>query len=352
MERVDQMTKKSALVIAPGRGSYNKGELGYLKRFHQDKLDVLTRFNSVRKSEGQEPLDSLDGASAFSISKFSRGDNASALIHTCAYMDFLSIDTDVYEIVAVTGNSMGWYTALACTKALDEMDAFTLANNMGNLMQETLRGGQLVYPLVDENWVEIPNTKKKLFSLLESIPDLYLSINLGGLYVLAGDNESLDQAESQLEKKTPNFPLRLANHAGFHSPLQESVSKTVLKQWSPDLFKSPKISMIDGRGKIWLSKTGGGSRLHKYTLGHQIVETYDFTKSIQNSVREFAPEKIIILGPGNTLGAPVAQSLINCGWMGLGSKADFEKLQKKDPFVLSMGREDQRSHVVFNPNIS
>ena len=42
--------------------------------------------------------------------------------------------------VAVAGNSMGWYTALAVTGALDFDDGFRLVQEM-SLLQEELRGG-------------------------------------------------------------------------------------------------------------------------------------------------------------------------------------------------------------------
>ncbi|MEI2687020.1 MAG: hypothetical protein V9G14_12930 [Cypionkella sp.] len=37
---------------------------------------------------GRKRLTALDGASSYSVSKHSRGDNASALIYACTYGDF------------------------------------------------------------------------------------------------------------------------------------------------------------------------------------------------------------------------------------------------------------------------
>src|SRR3982751_2747260 len=106
--------KKKALVIAPGRGTYNKEELGYLKKHHSDKKDLIARIDDYRRAKKQPTVSELDGKAAFSLSEHSRGDNASPLIYACAYADYLSIDRDKYDVVAVTGNSMGWYIALAC----------------------------------------------------------------------------------------------------------------------------------------------------------------------------------------------------------------------------------------------
>ena len=65
----------------------------------------------------------------------SRGDVASPLIYASALLDAQALAEDI-EIVAVTGNSMGWYIALAAAGAVSPKHGFTLVNTMGRLMQE------------------------------------------------------------------------------------------------------------------------------------------------------------------------------------------------------------------------
>ncbi len=94
-------------------------------------------------------------------------------------------------MIAVTGNSMGWYSALACAGAVSPEDGFRIANTMGTLMQRALIGGQLIYPFVDEDWRPQPQRRTQLVALVNEIaatPDqaLYVSIELGGMLVLAG----------------------------------------------------------------------------------------------------------------------------------------------------------------------
>ncbi|MCV6547236.1 MAG: ACP S-malonyltransferase [Cohaesibacter sp.] len=339
------MSRKSALVIAPGRGTYNKEELGYLHRFHSDKQALWDRFDQQRQQQGQDSILALDGSERFSLSKFTRGDNASALIHSCAYGDFLSIDQSRYDIVAVIGNSMGWYTALACSGAVNADDGFTIVNTMGRLMQEALIGGQLIYPFVDENWQAIEGKKQEILALIEAIDDLYLSIDLGGMLVLAGSKQALAEAEAKLPVVQERFPMRLQNHAAFHSPLQNPVAELGRNLLGTNLFHSPSLPMVDGRGHSWLAYGSEPTALHDYTLDHQVVEPYLFTRAIQNALREFCPDVLIILGPGKTLGGAVAQCLIECNWQGLASKQDFLDRQSKDPILLSMGMEGQRAMV-------
>jgi hypothetical protein len=103
--------------------------------------------------------------------------------------------------------------------------------------------------------------------------------------------------------------------------------------------------MVDGMGTIWRPRAVSPSAVWDYTFGTQVLEPYDFAASIRVCLREFAPDCLIVLGPGDTLGGAVAQALIGLNWRGLSSKGDFTELQKTAPFLLSMGRADQRSLV-------
>ena len=339
--------KDKILVICPGRGTYGKQELGYLARFHKDKSALIESLDEYRKSKQQTPISELDSSKDFILKEHTRGDNASPLIYACAYSDFLSIDPDRYEVVAVTGNSMGWYIALACAKALEADQAMHVINTMGNLMHQSLIGGQLIYPLVDENWQTIPGRKKQLEEITEAINtrpecELFTSIELGGMLVFGGNTAALNQLTTELLPEQDRFPMRLYNHAAFHTPLQRPISNIANGSFDQTIFERPQVPLVDGRGQIWTPYSASREKLFDYTFGHQVVEYYDFTKAIEVSVKEFAPDKLVILGPGKTLGGAVAQSLINIQWQELTCKQDFIERQSHHPLVLSMGIDDQR----------
>lgn len=344
---------KTAVVICPGRGTYNKGELGYLGRHFPDPA-MLAGFDAQRQAAGQETLSALDGASRFSMAKHTRGDHASGLIYAATYGDFLSIDRSSIKITAVTGNSMGWYSALACAGALCPEDGFTVTNTMGGLMQDAMIGGQVIYPWVDDNWIARPDRKAVLMTLIADIAarpghNLALSIDLGGMLVVAGDETGLRAFEAAVEPVQGRFPMRLGNHAGFHTAMQEPVAAKGRASLPPSLFQQPDLPMIDGRGAIWWPGASDTEALYDYTLGAQVVESYDFTRAITVAAREFAPDLFIITGPGTTLGGAVAQSLILANWRGMTSKADFQAQQDREPFLIALGREDQRGLVTPTP---
>ena len=337
----------TAVLICPGRGTYNKAELGTLARCFPD-ADLLAGFDAARLARGADSLSELDSAPRFSVARHGRGDNASALIYAASYGDALSL-SDRVEIVAVTGNSMGWYTALACGGAVTPEDGFEITTGMGARMQDGGAGGQLIYPHMGADWVPDAHAKADLLARVAEIAAspghrLSLSIDLGGMLVLAGDEAGLAAFEAEMPE-TDRFPMRLSGHAGFHSELVAPVSTRALQHFKPEMFRQPTCPMIDGRGQIWWPHATNLDALHSYTFGHQVTKPYDFTHAITVAAQEFAPDLFIITGPGTTLGGAVAQSLISAGWRGMGSKADFQAEQAANPLLIAMGREDQRAQV-------
>jgi malonyl CoA-acyl carrier protein transacylase len=343
--------KLSALIVCPGRGTYGKAELGYLKRLHGERKELIESFDALRAERGQPTISELDGADRFSPALHTRGDIASPLIFASSYADFLAIDRSRFDIAAVTGNSMGWYTTLAVAGAVSAENGFRIIDAMGENSQAGEAGGQVLLTLVDEDWREIPGLREQVLALVRSIGErpghaLHLSIELGGMLVLAGNEQGLAALLAEAPPTPTRDPLRLVNHGPFHTPLMQGSSKRALAQLPASWFGSPASPMIDGRGHIWRRFASSPEALHTYTFVTQILESYDFTRSLQVAVKEYAPDRIILLGPGDTLGGAIAQALIAIQWRGLRSKADFQEMQSSsEPYLLAMGREDQRALV-------
>jgi acyl transferase domain-containing protein len=342
--------REAALVVCPGRGTYGKAELGYLKRHHAERADLIAGFDRIRSDRGQPTLSELDGADRFSPALHTRGDIASPLIFAASYADFLAIDRSRFDVAAVTGNSMGWYTALAVAGAVGPEHGFGIVDAMGENSQAGEPGGQVLITLVDEDWQQAPGLREQVLALAGSIDAredcrLYVSIELGGMIVFAGNEAGLAALVAETPPGPGREPLRLVNHGPFHTPLMKASSERALATLPSSWFGSPARPMIDGRGHIWRPFASRPEALHQYTFTAQILETYDFTRALQVAVREYAPDRIILLGPGDTLGGAIVQALIAIRWKGLTSKSDFQALQSATPFLLSMGRDDQRALV-------
>ncbi len=344
-------SKQRAVVICPGRGTYNKEELGYLQRLHGDKTEIVSLIDDYRESQGQIKVSELDGMDNYSMRVHTAGENASALIYACALSDYQAINQDEFDIVAVTGNSMGWYIALAVAGALKPQQAIELINTMGSMMTNGVIGGQMIYPIINDDW-QIDNEKEQqvmqwLAQANEKAGcEVHISINLGGYIVFGGNKAGLKALETLLPVVQDRYPMNLFNHAAFHTPLLTDVSKQAMDKMSSSMFNAPKVPLIDGLGQVWQPYSCDTKQLYNYTLDTQVVAPYNFSKAIEVAIKEFAPDKLIILGPGATLGGAVAQSLIAHQWQDMANKEDFITLQKENPYILAMGLMEQRKQVI------
>ena len=342
--------KKRIVVICPGRGSYTKETLGYLRPYAGKMREFIADLDERRQAVGEPTISELDNDLNFKPQLHTKGEHASPLIYACAYADFMAINRDKYEIVAVTGNSMGWYLTLAFGGSLDWAGAFEVINTMGSMMKNEIIGGQVMYPLVDETWrrsqakIDAIELAVERASRREGV-EIYASIFLGGYLVLGANKAGV----SALLKELPpyeNYPFQLINHAAFHTPLLRPTAARAFETLSESLFHRPQIPLIDGRGCIWQPYSTSVEDLYHYTLGHQVVEPYDYTRAISVALKEFAPDHLVLLGPGSSLGGATGQILIENNWLSIANKEQFTKRQAEDPFLISMGRPDQKSLIV------
>lgn len=332
------MAKERVVVVCPGRGTYNAPELGYLARHHAGN-PLLQRFDAIRAEGGKAALTELDGAAKFSAAHL-KGDVAAPLIHACAMLDFLSLDRERFEVVAVTGNSMGWYTALACAGAVGVEDGFRIADAMGVHSQGHDEGGQSVLVLADEDWRVDPALEAQVAALMAE-HGVLPSIRLGGMLVVAGPSAALDALEAVLPP-LGRPPMRLPGHGPFHTPLMGPSAAAARASLPQSWFGQPRIPLIDGRGAVWRRASTDPAALWDYTFGHQILQPYDFTAAITVALREFAPDRLVLLGPGETLGGAIGQVLIRNKWLDISSRKRFSEAQEEDAFLIGLGRPSQR----------
>lgn len=343
------MSRKRIVVVCPGRGTYTKETLGYLRKYGAPVGDFIEDIDDRRRQLGEPTITDLDYDETFKPALHTKGEHASSLIYACAYADFAAIDRSRHDIVAITGNSMGWYLTLAMGGSLDWASAFKVVNTMGSMMKDGIVGGQIIYPVCDENWVRSETRWRVVDEAVAKVAELdgvevYPSIYLGGYIVLGANKAGLAALLRELPQ-VENYPLQLINHAAFHTPLLRDTAEKAFEMLPPDLFRAPLVPLIDGRGCIWQPHSTHIEDLYHYTLGHQVVEPYDFTRAISVALKEFAPDHLVLLGPGSTLGGSLGQILIENDWLNLRTKADFAARQASNPFVLAMGRPEQRGLV-------
>lgn len=326
-------------VVCPGRGSYTRDLLGSLIGTPR----VLAA-DTFRRGLGRPTPTELDALPSYTSRNHVAGENASILTMACSLADADQLKN--VDIACVIGNSMGWYTALGVAGALPLADSLRLVETMGQYQVDNVLGGQVLYPLVDAEWRPLPSPE--LDAALRDVPGLYVSIRLGGQVVLGGTQAALDAALARLPKRTigeREAPFQLPLHSAFHTPLLEATSTRAKADLADLAWQAPTVPLVDGRGAVFRPRAADPGEIAAYTLGAQVVEPYDFTASVRVALREYAPDALVLLGPGGNLGGPVAQVLIADAWGGLRSRADFMARQADRPVIVSMARPEQRALV-------
>ncbi len=328
-----------ATIFCPGRGSYTERSLRSLPDAHP----FVERADKLRAEYGLAPLTALDRAQRFSPALHLLPANVSVLIYVVSILD-AEVARKEHEVVCVGGNSLGWYTALAVGGALSFDDGFRLVQEMSLLQQEHAKvGGQILYPLVGDDWTLQPAMVESVRrALASSNGEAMPSIDLGGSVALAGSEAGVAHLLRTLEpvkRGAISYPLRLVQHGPYHTPLVAEVQRRASESLRRLDFSAPNTTLIDGRGNRFTPLSCDVTALVEYTLGSQIVAPFSFHASVRNALHEFAPEKIILPGPGNTLGGVCGQILALDGWRGIHTKSDFERVQAAaQPIVVSMRR--------------
>ena len=346
--------RRRVVVICPGRGSYGAADLGSLSRAipaasREAFQAVLAETDTGREAAGDPTLSALDGAERMTAAH-SAGEHVSPLIFACTAADFLRVDRERCHVVAVAGNSLGWYSALFCAGALALADTMRLVETMSGMSREGLIGGQIVYPVTDDRWLADAELAARVDAALRDVRAaghrVGDSIRYGGYRVLWGDDAGIRELRTLLpphESGERTYPLHLSGHAAFHSPLLSDYARRGLDALAHTVgWRAPEVPLIDGRGRQWSPLAADTRALAEYTLGTQVTSTFDFTACVRVALREYAPDLLMCLGPGDALGAPVAQVLIQEHWQGIDDRAAFLRRQQDDPLVVSFARAEQR----------
>lgn len=329
------------VILCPGRGSYAEKQLKSL-----DPADPRVQAAERLRAEfGLPPLLELDGAAKFDRALHLAPENVSPLIWLVSTIDAATALGD-HECVGVAGNSLGWYTALAVAGALSFEDGFRVVQTMSLLQKEVCAstgGGQVLYPLVDDEWRRDPEREAAVRSALESSGGEALpSIHLGGLAVLAGSDAGVSHLKRVLPKAklgSNQYPLQLEQHGPYHTRLVARVSELAFQRLAGVEFRTPDTTLVDGRGRMHSPWSCDLAELRHYTFGAQVFEPYDFGLSVKVALRELAPDQLWCPGPGNTLGGTVGQVVAQEGWRGVRCKADFAVVQEGPaPLLVSMRR--------------
>jgi len=140
-----------ALLICPGRGSYNSSELGSLGRLARREAwaPIVEEADARCAAVGLEPVSALDARPQFARATHLEAAHASALTFTVSAADFAArtgAPGAAWAPVGIIGNSLGWYTATHLAGCLPFGAGLDIVLRTGGWQRQHRVGGQLVYP--------------------------------------------------------------------------------------------------------------------------------------------------------------------------------------------------------------
>ena len=331
-----------AAVAFPARGSYGPASLGSLPAGHP----WVRRADQLRQEYDLPQLSDLDDAARFDPAVHLRSANASPLTFLCGLLDAERIAGD-HEVVVVVASSTGWYTALAASGALEFDDAFRLVQTMALLAEQPIAdddaGGQLIYALTDASWQPDPARASALEAALTHQRDgVQRSLELGAFSILGGTATGLDDVVAELpevEIGSRRYPFRAAMQEAWHIPLRASAAAEAAERLAGLTWTAPNVTLVDGRGARFTPWSTDPAELARHTISEQPTTTYDFASSLRVALREYAPDVILLPGPGASLGEVCAQLIVAEGYRGLRTRGELEAAQSgSTPILLSLRR--------------
>ena len=220
------------------------------------------------------------------------------------------------------GHSLGEYSALVCSDALDFSDAIYLLHERGKAMQDAVPLGKgsmiAVLGLNIQEINELISKRQEKNGVCEIAND-----NSDGQVIISGDDESIKSFQKNLTNSKIKFiPLKVS--APFHCSLMKRAAETMKVKIDNTEFNTPKFKIINNvTGKPEINITN-----IKKLLVDQIVSTVRWRESIIYMV-ENDVKNLIEIGPGKVLSSMAKRMTKNINHFAINSILDIQNLKNE-----------------------
>ena len=192
------------------------------------------------------------------------------------------------------GHSLGEYSALVCSDALNLSDALYLLHERGKAMQDAVPVGEgsmiAILGLKINEINDLLQTREDKKGICEIAND-----NAEGQVIISGNKKSVLSIQFSLkEKKIKTIPLKVS--APFHCSLMKPAAEIMKEKINNINFQDPSFKIINNV----TAKEESDSNILKRLLIEQIFSTVRWRESIIN-MSEAGVINFVEIGPGKVL---------------------------------------------------
>lgn len=276
--------------VFPGQGSQSTGMLG----------ELAEEFNIIKNTfeEGSEIL----GRDLWKITNQEDNTELNQTENTQPIM--LAAGIAVWRLwqeqsgcqpVGMAGHSLGEYSALVASGALDFKQAMPLVAKRASLMQQAIPEGSgamaAILGLDDDVIVEVcAQIKDK--GVVEAV-----NFNSPGQVVIAGDAEAVDLAIEKLNEAGAKRAIKLSVSVPSHCSLMKDAAKELDIVLAGIEFSESAYPVLQN----FEAKSYSSAEEKRSALSKQLYKPVKWVDSINNLNKEHAADNIIEFGPGKVL---------------------------------------------------
>ena len=195
------------------------------------------------------------------------------------------------EPAAMTGHSMGEYTAACLAGVLSLKDALFIVTLRGKLFETLPDGGMVSVPLTEEALQPYLNSGKANSNGLS-----IAVINNPELCVVSGEVAAIEELEAALAKNGVDF-TRVRINVAAHSPMLDPILDEFGRELAKIQFNPPTIPYISNVTGTWVEAEDATNP--QYWVRH-LRHTVRFADGLSTLLQE--PNRVFLeVGPGQTL---------------------------------------------------
>ncbi|MCW8092013.1 ACP S-malonyltransferase [Alteromonas sp. ASW11-130] len=276
--------------VFPGQGSQSKGMLSDLAQAHSVVKDT---FNQASEVLGYDLWATVQEDAEHKLDETQVTQPA---ILTASVAVWRTINPDLSQFKFLAGHSLGEYSALVCSGAMEFEDAVKLVEMRGNYMQQAVPAGTgAMYAIIGLDDDKIAQICQQIASETGNIISP-VNFNSPGQVVIAGEKSAAELAGNACKEAGAKRALPLAVSVPSHCDLMRPAAEKLEQALQTTEIKTPKIAVINNVDVVIETQPDA----IKNALVRQLYCPVQWTRTVKYMASN-GVAKLLEVGPGKVL---------------------------------------------------